>query len=111
MDEYQKKEIIIHKKLAKQLEKLKSENPDSHVKVFATIKLLESYRFEENTLVTKTIEKNLYELKIDGYNKFIRVFYSESSKQIQCWELLEKKTNKIPINILKNIRKKIKKLE
>lgn len=79
-----------------------------HAKIFAAIDSLKTYRFQENYLVTKSIDQDLYELKIDSENKYIRVFYSESKNEIVCWELLEKKSNKLPNNLLKELRKKVK---
>lgn len=99
--------ILIEKKLEKQLFKLKKEDFDLFAKVMAAILSLETYRFEDNILVTKQLEKNIYELKIDQHNKYIRVFYSEYTQEIRCWEMLEKKTNKIPKDILKRLRSKI----
>lgn len=105
MNENGSKEIKIHKKLNKQLESLKKENRKLYAKVLAGIQSLSEYRAEDNGLVTKSIGDKLYELKVDGYNKFIRVFYTEDKQTVYCLELLEKKTNKIPKGILKRLDK------
>ena len=102
------KDIQLSPKIHKQLQKMKVKNKTLYVKVMASINSLKTHGFDNNYLVTKKLDKNLYELKVDSENKYIRVFYSETIKKIMCWELLEKKSNKIPNNLIRELRKKVK---
>lgn len=102
------KEIILTEKLYRQLSDLKKENKQLHAIVLASINSLSTYRINENYLVTKVLEKGLYELKVDSHNKYIRIFYTEDKKEILCIEMLEKKSKKIPSNVMRRIRKHIK---
>ena len=105
-------DIVIENRLMRDLNRIKKENFSLFTKIMAAIDSLKSYpNFEDNYLVSKPLGKNLYELKIDQDKKYIRIFYSHKDSMIICWELLEKKSNKIPTSIIKRLRRNIKNIK
>ncbi len=74
------------------------------MKVVRTIELLERFEYRLGMPHSKKIDKNLFELRIQGKQK-VRIFYGFVDGKIILHLGYIKKSNKIPGTIIKSIKK------
>ncbi len=100
------KSFFINSDIEKYLLSLDSSTISNTIRI---IELLEKYEYKLGMPYTKQIQKNLYELRIQGRQN-IRLFYCFHQNKIVFVHAFIKKTNKTPSKEINTAIKRIKSL-
>ncbi|MBP6867303.1 type II toxin-antitoxin system RelE/ParE family toxin [Candidatus Shapirobacteria bacterium] len=100
------KSFFINSDIEKYLLSLDSSSVSKTIRI---IELLEKYEYKLGMPYTKQIQKNLYELRIQGRQN-IRLFYCFHQNKIVFVHAFIKKTNKTPSKEINTAIKRIKSL-